>query len=402
MGKGANRNKLCRCGSGKKLKNCSCKLSKLDRAFPKGRVIDLGNGAFFHVYGMFDSEQYREFENIEEKKYAPFYSPEQIRRMVNPAAAEDILLKKQADSIVDNIRVERVFYNRYNRLEHWDFDHVMDDSVFEEFKELVSREVFFDKIRNIPCGMTYDSDPNGQCIKTQYGNIITVSAMLKEFLYYMNLFYLGYVQREIPDSVTAHSLILAIRIMFKNEALDFELDPRGEIPSEIDAKLGIHTMGELLFVIAHEFSHSILNHLDSKNVIEAEDNYVYYNQSQIQEFEADRNAIHMLKSFMGEEAAISYAIGFFMAIDIYEQAKEQVYPSIGHVKTHPDAVSRMKHLLEAFPVSDVKLQKLLSMNDLIKSDLMELISTQYDLFEMYGSVYLGEWHKVDKVDRVDY
>lgn len=402
MGKGANRNKLCRCGSGKKLKNCNCKLSALDRAFPKGRVIDLGDGAFFHVFGMYDSEQYREFEDIEEKKYAPFYSPEQIRRMVNPATAEDILLKKQADSIADNIRVERVVYNRYNRSEHWDFEHVIDDSLFAEFKRLVSKEAFFDEIKDIPCGMTYDSDPNGQCIKTQYGNIITVSAMLKEFLYYMNLFYLGYVQRKIPDSVTANSLVLAIRIMFKNEALDFELDPRGEIPSEINDELTIRTTGEILFVIAHEFSHSILNHLDSSNVLEAEDNYVYYNQSQMQEFEADRNAIYILKTFLGEGPAVACAIGFFMAIDVYEQAKEQVYPSIGHVKTHPDAVSRMERLLEEFPVSGFELQELLSINDSVKKDLMELISTQYDLFEMYGSVYLGEWHKVNKIDRVDY
>ena len=39
MGKNADRNQLCRCGSGKKIKKCKCKLSMLDRVFPKGRLM---------------------------------------------------------------------------------------------------------------------------------------------------------------------------------------------------------------------------------------------------------------------------------------------------------------------------------------------------------------------------
>ncbi len=325
MGRNANRNKLCRCGSGKKMKKCKCKLSILDRVFPEGRLIDLGNGAFFHVMGIYDADLYSEFQDFEEEKYAPFYSPEQIRTIMNPSTAKDILLKKQADSIVDNIRVERVFYNRYNRSDDWDFEHIIDDSMFVEFKNLMSAESFFDKIENIPCGMTYDSDPNGQCIKTQYGNIITISAMLKEFLYYMNLFYMGFMQEGIPNDVTCHSLVLAIRIMLQNEALDFELDPRGEVPSKIDDELTAYTIGEIFFVIAHEFSHSILDHLDSKNVIAAEDNYVYYNKSQLQEFEADINAIHILKSFIDEENAVAHAINFFWQLIYMSRQKNKFH-----------------------------------------------------------------------------
>lgn len=402
MGQGANRNKLCRCGSGKKIKNCRCKLSALDKVFPNSRVIDLGNGTFFHVLGIYESTQYSEFQDMKEKKYAPFYSPEQIQRIINPTTAKDVLLKKQADSIVDNIRVLRVFYNKYNRSSHWDFERIFDDSIFERFKCLVSAEVFFNEIKDIPCGMTYDSAPNGHCIKTQYGNIITISAILKEFLYYMNLFYMGCTRGDIPNSVTWHSLVLAMRIMLKSEALDFELDSRGEIPVKIDNELIEYTTGETLFVIAHEFSHSILKHLDSKNVLEAEDNYVYYNKNQLQEFEADVNAIHILKSFMDEEIAVSHAVNFFMAMDLYEQVKEQVSPSIGNIETHPKSIDRIKRLLEEFPVTKFDFEELLLMNKSIKDFLMNLVSTQFDTFEMYGSVYLGEWHKVNKIDRVDY
>lgn len=403
MGKGANRNNLCRCGSGKKIKNCTCKLSKIDRMFPNGRVLNFGDGAFFHVLGIFDTKQYEQFKDGEEMKYAPFYSPEQIKRMINPTAAHDILLKKQADSIVDNMRVSRVFYNRYNRSADWDYDHVIDDSLFDTFKNFITNDDIFDSIKNIPCGMTYDSDPNGQCIKTEFGNIIIISAILKEFLYYINLFYLGISQQDkIPLDVTRHALVLSIRIMLQKEALDFELDPRGEIPFEIDDILNAYTMGELFFVIAHEYSHSLLNHLDDRNIIESEDNYVYYNQSQLQEFEADINAINILKIFMSEEAAIVHAVNFFTALDLFEQAKEQISPSMGHIKTHPDSKDRIIHLHKNFPDTDMNVERKIAANDMLKKVLMNLISTEFELFDMYGSVYLGQWHKINKIDRVDY
>lgn len=402
MGKNANRNKLCRCGSGKKIKNCNCKLSTLDMAFPHGRVIDLGNGMYFHALGFYDSHQYAEFQNIEERKYAPFYSPEQIRKMLHPTTATDILLKKQADSIVDNMRIQRVFYNKYNRTQTWDYEHIIDDSIIDLFKALISLEEFYDDIKDIPCGMTYDSDPNGQCIKTQYGNIITISAILKEFLFYMNLFYMTFYRQDVPEDVTRHALVLAIRIMLQVEALDFELDPRGDIPPEINEELTTYTTFGILFILAHEYSHSILNHLDTRNIIETEDNYVYYNQNQLQEFEADKHAIHIMKSFTDEETALSYAVNFFMSIDLYEQVKEQISPSITHYKTHPEPVDRIKHLLEEFPNSQIDLAYLLEINTHIKQSLMDLVSTKFDLFETYGSVYLGQWHTIDRIDRVDY
>ena len=155
-------------------------------------------------------------------------------------------------------------------------------------------------------------------------------------------------------------------------------------------------------MIAHEYSHSLLKHLDSRSIIEDEDNYVYYNQSQRQEFEADKNAIHILKKSMSAEDAVESAVSFFLAIDLYEQAKEQISPDMGHVKTHPKAVERIRELLKQYPDVDIDTERLIAINQDTKAHLMELISTEYELFENYGSVYLGQWHKKRKIDRVDY
>lgn len=402
MGKGTDRNKKCRCGSGKKIKHCGCKMAKLDSLFPDGRVIDLENGGIFHVLGMYKADEYKEFQNFEERKYAPFYSPEQIHRILKPTSAADVLLKKQADSIVKNMRVFRVFYDKYNRSSNWNYDQVIDSSVFEQFQKLNLEKSVWEKIRNIPCGLTYDSDPNGQCIKTEYGDIITISATLQKFLYYMNLFYLGNTDERIPGDVTGHALVLAIRIMLRKEALDFELDPRGDVPKWIDQELSFYTLGELFFVIAHEYSHSLLNHLNDANVIDGEDEYTYYNQSQKQEFDADENAIRILKDSLSEELAVASAVNLFLAFDIYEQAKDQISPDMGHIKSHPKAEARIRKLVKKYPDAKIDVEQLIHFNQMIKQNLMELISTEIELFEDYGSVYLGQWHEKNKTDRVDY
>ena len=85
----------------------------------------------------------------------------------------------------------------------------------------------------------------------------------------------------------------------------------------------------------------------------------------------DINAIHILKSFMDEENAVGHAINFFMAIDLYEQVKEQISPSMGHIKTHPDSMDRIRRLLEEFPTSEFNLENLISMNNSIKNILMK-------------------------------
>lgn len=36
---GANRNKLCCCGSGKKVKQCKCKFAMIDSIFPDERTL---------------------------------------------------------------------------------------------------------------------------------------------------------------------------------------------------------------------------------------------------------------------------------------------------------------------------------------------------------------------------
>ena len=80
----------------------------------------------------------------------------------------------------------------------------------------------------------------------------------------------------------------------------------------------------------------------------------------------------------------------------------RVHLYIKLVKTHPDSIDRIRHLLSKYHANTVHLNDIISTNYYIKEMLMDLISTNFDLFEFYGSVYLGQWHKIVKKDRIDY
>ena len=302
---------------------------------------------------MISEEEYPGLNELDSEKrwYAPFCNMQQIERIFNPQNGNDILLKKQVDSVLDNMRINRVFYKRYNMSNNWNIEEQFDKSIFELFQTILVETDLYKKFEEIPCGMTYDSDANGQCIKPPFGNIITISAILEHFLFYINLYYYGVCSEKVPDNVAYSARCIALRIMLHTEALDFDLDPRGEIPEEIETEIRSNTRWELLFVVAHEFSHNILGHLDKNNIIRCVTNSstsIIYNQSQKQELEADIRAVEIMKNVLGVESAMEMAISFFMSLDLYEQVKEQIFPSISTYKTHPCAVDRIKNIYNYF------------------------------------------------------
>lgn len=407
MGNGSERNKKCICGSGLKAKHCKCEKININDILPEHDMQFAGGK--LHLLGAYSNKAYPDIGNddFEKLKYAPFYNQEQINRIFNPKNGHDVLLKMQADSIINNMRITREMFHRYDASKTWNIEEQFDKLNFDLFFLAISDKEEYSLCKDIPCGTTYDSEANGQCIKTEYGNIITFSSTLKNFLYFMNLFYLGVYTEKIPKDVTANALTLAIRIMLKNESLDFDMDPRGNIPNEIDADLKNNLNWMMLFVIAHEYSHSVLGHLDDKNIIKSShDNgtNIIYNQNQKQELEADINAIQLISGIFDYEDIILGSISFFLSIDLYEQAKEQVYPSMQMIKTHPPAIERIKNICEKFEdyinIEEVNAQ--VRINEEIKKELEENICCNFDDYERYGSVYLGCWHEKELIDRVDY
>jgi hypothetical protein len=275
--------------------------------------------------------------------YIGFLNKEQISRVMNIQNSKDYLLKQRADIILDKIRIHRVIKKRQYYSKDWDFEAHFDETPFINYLKLLEYDDY-ENIEKITYGYIFCDDPNGRIIQTDYGNIVTVSESLRYFLYFMNLCFLTFDSIDVPVDVRHSALIIAIRTMLQTESLDFELDPRGIIPKELEKQLIEYTNLQLEFIVGHEFSHHLLNHLDNASIIEKSmferDYDIYekvYTYGQLQEFEADLDAIK--RPIMSDEMRKNFAnraLFFFAYFEIYDNVKEQIFPSHNRVKSHPD------------------------------------------------------------------
>lgn len=420
VGKGNERNKICECGSGLKKKFCKCQEnddSSLDafNLFKEQFKINK-DGVIINPLGVVRHDEYpdlkKEEPGSEKWWYAPLCNQEQINRIFYPTNAMDYILKVQANSILDNMRLTRVMYARMNsNKKSWNIESQFDDTLYKCFKKEVDDDTKR-LIDQVTCGFVYDNDSNGYCVKSEFGNVILISEALKKFLYYMNLNYYDLGGDSVPPDVRFHSLILGIRIMLQNESMDFELDPRGIVPRDIDRELNELVNEQILFVIGHEYSHILLGHLDKSNMVEkrimnSKESLKIYNNSQKQEFIADEKAISLPSySLIEKRKRIYAAILFFLCLDIFEAAKEQIYPSISRIKTHPSSMDRIEKLLEVYGeellIDKNDIKNSLDYNLVLKKHLQEEIAVNFESFEAYGSVYLGSWRGPVLQDRIDY
>jgi len=345
--------------------------------------------------------------------YMFFLNKEQISRIMNIQNSKDYLLKQRADIMLDKVRIYRVIKKRQYYSKDWDFEEHFEKTPFDNYLKLLDFEDF-DKINKITYGYIFCDDANGRITKTDYGNIVTISESLKYFLYFMNLCFLTFDGIEIPNDVRHSALIIAIRTMLQSESLDFELDPRGIIPDELEKQLVEYTNLQIEFIVGHEFSHHLLNHLDNASIIEKSmferECNIYekiYTYGQQQEFEADIDAIK--RPIMSDEMRknlVNRALFFFAYLDIYDNVKEQIFPS-NKVKSHPDPRDRFNKIKQEFHELFDKdeldnLDNLLNLVDFYKEELQEDVSVNIERYEFYGSLYLGSWRGKPLVDRVDY
>ncbi|QDZ73457.1 hypothetical protein [Bacillus cereus] len=353
--------------------------------------------------------------------YRPYCNAKEIERIFNVQNNEDYLLKMRADEVADHVRLYRVMRARMHKTKNWDFTEHFSKVEFDNYIKRLSKGNQ-NKLSNVAMGFVFSNDPNGSCMKTKFGNVIIISESLRYFLFFMNLHFLDAISNvEIPVDVKQHSLLIAIRTMLKTESLDFELDPRGIIPSEIEDLCNILVQQQIEFVIGHECAHYLLGHLNQANMVEEPlyrmlsheewenvRKHTFYNYKQQHEFEADINSFKLAKFHDSSEFEnfISGAFLFFIYLDIYRSVSEVIFPPMGQMKTHPDPIDRMWNLYTEFEADSKKmkgpLESLLKYTSQLKTFLQEDVGYNIDNYETYGSVYLGQWRGPVLIDRVDY
>lgn len=349
--------------------------------------------------------------------YMSLCNKEELKRIKSPENEKDYLLKLRANVTVEQIRIYRVFLSRMRSAgKNWNFNDSFEHHVFDDYLSNLSSDDL-NIAQDITAGMVFCNDPNGRIINTEFGKVITISESLKYFLYYMNLAFLEYDDSKIPSDVRWAALKIGLRIMLKSEALDFDLDPRGVIPNDIHLSTMHSVDQQLLFILSHEYSHYFLGHMDSAslipdlehNAIEGPENKMpkYFTHDQKQELDADIDAIERLNlEPKSTHIILTSAIFFFAYIELLSNVKNQISPSINLRKTHPAPLDRLHnivdHFMEKCEIDMTNVSNVLKNIEILKPLIQEDISTNFDSWEQYGSVYLGCWRGKPLVDRVDY
>lgn len=348
-----------------------------------------------------------------------FCTKDEIERISNPKTPKDFLLRKRADIVADNMRYQRVYMNKSRMNPEWSFENSFVD---EHYQRVLNSFLEKDKIfcNEIIFGDMFSNDVNGYAWKDDnIGRIISLNESLQFYMKFCNLALFPF-KEDIPIHVRKNSLRIAMRVMLKQEAMDFFMDPRGIIPLDIFTKIHQPIQYELQYIAGHEFSHHLCGHLDDKDITSKKilgipgNNYFepVYNVNQQQEFEADIDSIKRPQYNEIEFSNIlEGALIWFISLDLSETVQEIINPQSSFaIKTHPAAMERYNYILK-----NIQIPKQFSMEkiNIIKENakifsefLVEDISVNFEAYETYGSCYLDspntEWRGKELIDRVDY
>ncbi len=373
-------------------------------------------GNFYHITDMHKSHtpEHEEFGDTW-FEYKIICDADDLKKILKPSSLEDYLLQIRADAILDNMRVIRVFKKRFNNgegmtLSKW---YKRNDRV-NIYIENVSKGNY-DKVRKIPAGTAMISRANAICKSVGKGNIIIVSEKLIYALYFFNIFIygesLGFEQEECFNGY-----IIALRTYYGHESLDFELDPRGIFPSDVESHLQKLTTDQYNFILGHEYAHHLLGHLDESKLIseclfnsKGVPSVSSYKHRFKEEYDADLNSIkniagnHKLRNDLTNAAFSCFYFSY-----VLEKVGEYFSPQGNStIKSHPPSLDRIDHLRKrlksSYGIDENYLRNVKESVDQITNHfLSEILPYHVDEFEQYGSYYFKRFKHVIMQDRIDF
>ena len=360
---------------------------------------------------------------IQKHFYRPVCNPEEIERIFNVKNGRDYLLKLRADTIVDDMRLFRVYRNKALLDESkWSLERSFDSNHYTAFLTALPKDERT-KCKETTYGNFFSTDPNGSIFKTTYGPIITISDALKFFLKFAHLAILDFGE-VVPMYVRVNALRIAIRVMLGSEALDFFMDPRGIVPNSIGTAMEKPIANQMEFIAGHEFAHHLLGHLSDVNLISRPVRYAValsttdtklidvFCQSQQDELDADIFAVRAPGYSSAKRMRIlECALLWFGCYELFEIVCEALCPKNPYSQQdHPTARERYENLLSNISLNsqfDLGIWKVFPKNiEALKRILIEDVTADPNRYISYGSVYLdvpnSKWRGRELIDRVDY
>lgn len=273
----------------------------------------------------------------------------------------------------------------------------------------ISAKVSCKKIKSIPSGLIPIIEANASCIASLVGEIVVVSESLRHFYYFMTIAFFGEnLGIKMTDRVSA--LCIAYRVMNQSEALDFDLDPRGELPKIIENKIQELVSDQMQFTFGHEYAHYLCGHVSSGNTPLPGNREKARAFAHALEFEADAQAVKLVRQSPSAADRIAHG-GMFVLIflDLLYRLKDQYgLRRLPVSETHPAPIDRLYALQQSLgsrsPMSLNDIEHSLAVCTQLVAAFSQFLkgSPRPDILSFYGSIYLPSYVSRIKLDRIDF
>jgi hypothetical protein len=371
----------------------------------------------FHVTGVTDMKLLKEFAP-EEYAFTRFCAHSEVRRLRSLRTPHDFLLRLRANAIADSPRAQRVFSSRRRAYEssgrEWSLTHYYHsmDRHQKNYMNLLDRQNY-KALKSVPAGLALVDEANAVCLRSFVGDVVVVSESLEHFYYFMTLGFLGNTMGlELIDRLDA--LLIAMRIMNGAEALDFDLDPRGALPREVERETRAIVDAQMRFTFGHEYAHYLRKHLPSPyeirvapNALQSQHDVLLYEHAL--EYEADLYAVKHVARNREEQKAVAQgglsALLYLSFLDDFARKFGTRRMSVS--TTHPNPRMRMERLRASLgsvvTTTDEEFENWFEVSEQMQEFLTKYMShARPDVLTFYGSIYLKSFVGKLKRDRLDF
>jgi hypothetical protein len=256
-------------------------------------------------------------------------------------------------------------------------DSHINSRVVDKLRESAPEE-FRGAMENIPCGTLFTMDPNAMAIITcdrQNGPVVIVDWTLWAMTYQFTLFTMEYITTKPKDSIAASRFVE--RLFDVGKAFASRLQAGKLIMDDVGADLKSLCLtfqrSVIGFIIAHEYGHIVLGHLDKSDQQTETASYCKFRKSWDQEFEADKTGVQLSFNFLrnlneehyGQTDRDFVVISPLLAILMIHHL-EGFAPRRADERTHPPALERFEKLHDqlAGKISDKSLKLAMGLRSL--------------------------------------
>lgn len=362
----------------------------------------------------------KEFEGIlpEEMCFIEFCSKKEIVRLRNIKGPHEYLLRLRANAIADSVRVIRVMASRRKAYEakgrSWALSYYYHskDHYHKSYVKLLSREKI-KRLNSVPSGLVFIQEVNALRIKTLVGDVVIVSESLEKFYYFMTIaFYGEWLGFDMVDR--ADALLISIRLINGYETLDFDIDPRANLPIEKERAIESLVKCQMQFTFGHEYAHCLCNHIPSAEIslgIIKQDSFVndfvLYNHNL--EYEADYYALRNIENRKADIRGITRG-AFSVLLYLYFIEQYRGLFSVNNFSvsiSHPSAKNRIHQLYcnlgKQSYIGEAEINEMINVADEMAQILQYRLEGQIDnLLTFYGSMYLHSYIRKQRTDRIDF